>query len=103
MSVTPSPNGSNGRDAGGRFAKGNPGGPGNPLAAKVGRLREAAFDAVSEADMRAVLAKLVEQAKAGDIQAAKVLLDRCLGRTLEADLIERMEALEDALAERASA
>jgi hypothetical protein len=36
----PSPNGFNGnaKDAKGRFAKGNPGGPGNPLAARVGAL-----------------------------------------------------------------
>ena len=35
----PSPNGENGRDVGGRFTKGNPGGPGNPFARRVSQLR----------------------------------------------------------------
>ena len=94
----PSPNGLNGRDTAGRFAPGNSGGPGNPYAKRVAALRAAMLDGVAEEDMRAVLSKLVELAKAGSIPAAKEVLDRCLGRTLEADLIERIEQLEDALA-----
>jgi hypothetical protein len=58
------------------------------------------LDAVSEEDMRALLGKLVELAKAGNLQAAKEVLDRCLGRTLEADLLERLEQLEEGLAPR---
>src|SRR5205085_4146516 len=37
--AAPSPNGGNGHDSQGRFAKGNKGGPGNPFARRVGRLR----------------------------------------------------------------
>lgn len=55
------------------------------------------LDAVTEEDMRAILGKLVEMAKGGSAQAAKEVLDRCLGRAFEADLIERLEQLEEAL------
>ena len=42
------------RDASGKFAQGNPGGPGNPHAKRVGELRTALLDAVTPEDMRAV-------------------------------------------------
>ncbi len=99
--LRPSPNGANGRGATGRFLPGNGGGPGNPYAKRVAALRAAMLDAISEGDTQAILRRLVELAKAGNVQAAKEVLDRCLGRTLEADLIERLEQLEEALAGRA--
>lgn len=62
----PSPNGGNGRagnrDAGGRFAKGNSGGPGNPYARRVARLRSLMLEAVSDDDLKAIVAALVQQA-----------------------------------------
>ncbi|MFC2081923.1 hypothetical protein ACFLSF_02290 [Candidatus Bipolaricaulota bacterium] len=90
----PKPNGSNGRDERGRFTKGNPGGPGNPYAAQVGRLRSSLLSAITEDDIRAIVAKLVDQARDGDIAAARVLFTRVFGRPLEADILERIEALE---------
>ncbi len=78
-----SPNGSNGRDGHGRFAQGNPGGPGNPHAAAVGRWRTALAHTVTEDDLRAVIAKLVERAKAGERWAVCELLDRCLGKPVQ--------------------
>jgi len=89
-------NGDNGgRDSSGRFAKGNPGGPGNPYAAQVGRLRSALVNAVTEEDMREVIMALVEKAKGGSIAAARVLFDRVLGKPIEADVLARIEALEE--------
>lgn len=100
---SPSPNGSNGdRGAGGRFAKGNPGGPGNPYAKRASDLRSAMIKAVSLRDMRAIVKKLVEQAKAGNVPAAKEVLERCLGKPQEADLIERIEQLEELLSNRST-
>ena len=80
----PSTNGDNGRDAGGRFAKGNPGGPGNPFARRVARLRSLLLDAVSDDDLRAVVAKMVEKAKAGDVAAAREVLTRTIGKPTDA-------------------
>ncbi len=94
MKSTPSPNGSNGRDAGGRFAKGNPGGPGNPHAQRVGQLRSALLDAVTPADMQAIAHKLIDLAKEGDVPAIREIFTRTLGKPIEADLIERIERLE---------
>lgn len=90
----PSPNGHNGRGASGRFAKGNPGGPGNPHAQQVGKLRSAMLRAVTEADVKAIVARLVKLAKEGNVQAAREVLDRCVGKPTEADLIARIEQLE---------
>ncbi len=97
MREPPSPNGRNGR---GRFAPGNPGGPGNPHAAKVGRLRSALLDTVSEQDIADVAAHLVALAKSGDLPAIRELLLRVLGRPVEADLLERIERLESTLSGR---
>jgi hypothetical protein len=81
MSTAPSPNGSNGRGAGGRFAKGNVGGPGNPHAQKVAQLRSALLRAVSSGDLRAVVKKLVEkEGKGRRRQAAKWLSSAAWGR-----------------------
>jgi hypothetical protein len=96
MATPPSPNGSNGRDNRGRFSKGNPGGPGNPFAASVGRWRAALMASITEKDIAAVVKALVKAAKAGEPWAVRELLDRALGRPVEADLLERLEALEAA-------
>ena len=96
---TPSPNGANGRDATGRFAKGNSGGPGNPYAKKVGQLRSAMMRAVTPTDMRSIVQKLVELAREGNVPAAREVIDRCVGKPFEADLLERIEQLELAVKE----
>ncbi len=97
--VKPTPNGPNGRDERGRFAPGHPGGPGNPHAKQTGKLRSAMLKAVTEKDMRDVVMKLVDLAKSGNVPAAKEVLDRYLGRPVEADLIERLDQVEELLKE----
>ena len=76
----PSPNGTNGRDASGGFVKGWRGGPGNPHARHVAAIRSVLMSAVSDDDLRAILFTLVEKAKAGDVMAAREVLDRLLGK-----------------------
>jgi len=93
----PSPNGPDGRDARGRFARGNPGGPGNPHARRVAQLRAALLKAVKPADVQEVARRLVSAAKAGDVPAAKLLLDRLFGPPVAVDVEERLEKLENAL------
>lgn len=68
------------RDEQGRFAKGNAGGPGNPYAATTARLRAALLSAVTEQDIRDVIAALVAQARQGNVPAARELLERVCGR-----------------------
>jgi hypothetical protein len=74
-------NKANGRDNNGRFALGNPGGPGNPYAQRTAELRAAMLSAVTTDDLTAIVAMLVKQAKAGDMAAAREVLDRVLGKS----------------------
>jgi hypothetical protein len=70
----------NGRSTKGQFLPGNPGGPGNPHAGRVQKLRSALLNAVTEQDVSAVAAALVAAAKSGDVPAIKLLFDRVLGK-----------------------
>ena len=90
---------SNGRTANGKFAVGNKLAKGNPYAKKVGILRAELLSAVTIEDIRAVIAKLIEKAKGGDLAAIKEVFDRTLGKPVETDLIERLDELEAALAD----
>jgi hypothetical protein len=83
-----------GREANGRFAPGNPGGPGNPFARKVAALRKAVLDAVSVEDIQAVFAVLLEKAKAGDTAAAKLVLQYAVGKPGAAADPDRVDVAE---------
>ena len=89
------PFGDGGRDSGGRFTKGNPGGPGNPYARRVAELRSTMIDAVTDADMQVVIAAIVQQARDGDLAAAKLLFDRTLGPPIAADIMAKIEELDE--------
>lgn len=77
MSTLPT---TNGRDANGRFVKGNPGGPGNPYAKRVARFRQILMEAVTEQDLYDLARKLVEKGKEGDVMATREVLDRLMGK-----------------------
>lgn len=84
------------RDARGWFQPGNRIAKGheNPHARKTQELRRALMNAVTAEDVRAVALVLVEKAKAGDVIAAKELLDRVIGKAAEAEVLAGVEALE---------
>ncbi len=86
-----------GRDTLGRVTVGNKNGRGNPHTQKVARLRSALLNAVSEEDIEAIIKKLVQDARAGDLYAAREVLVQVLGKPVEYDIIERLEALEGLL------
>lgn len=97
MTLQPSPNRDNGRDGKGRFAKGNPGGPGNPHARRVGELRSALLEAITPDAIRKAVEALIREAEGGNVSAARELIDRAIGKPIEADLIARIEELEQAV------
>ena len=72
------------RDAKGRFVKGNPGGPGNPFARQVARLRSALVNRVTEADMERIAEDLLVKARLGDLAAIKLLFLYVLGKPAQA-------------------
>ena len=76
----PSANGRNGRDEQGRFAKGNSGGPGNPYARQVARLRTAMLEAVGDQGITDIVDALMKAARNGDVAAARLVLSYTLGR-----------------------
>ena len=103
MTSPPSTTDSNGRDSSGRFSAGNSAARGNPHARKVAELRSALLAAVSTDELAAMVRSLVDAAKSGDVQAAKVLFDRVLGPAVALDVMERLDALEARLTERSAA
>jgi hypothetical protein len=89
MSDIPSPNGANGRQANGRFAPGNAGGPGNPHGRRVAQLRAVLLETVTDDDLRAVVQRLVGLAKSGHVPAIRELLDRLLGKGVATVAVEQ--------------
>ena len=81
----------------GRFAPGNPGGPGNPHAGRIAKLRSALLEAVTAEDVREVVAALVTEAKAGNVQAMREFFNRLFGKPEAIDAIERLNELEAVL------
>ena len=69
-----------GREANGRFATGNPGGPGNPFARKVAALRSAIVEAISEEDIKEIVAVLKQKAKEGSTAAIKLIFQYAIGK-----------------------
>jgi hypothetical protein len=72
-----------GRDARGRFAKGNAGGPGNPFARQVGLIRAVMVETFRPEHMARTVIALTEKAVAGDVPAAKLLFTFILGKPAE--------------------
>ena len=87
----PSTDGGNGRDAHGKFTKGNAGGPGNPFARQVAALRSALVRAVSAQDIDDIAMALIIRAKAGDVAAAKLLFSYCIGKPAETVEPDRLD------------
>src|SRR5437763_1585022 len=88
-----------GRDANGRFVKGNPGGPGNPFARRVAALRKALINFVTVDDMKHVAFILKEKAMSGDLAAIKLLFQYVLGKPTETVDPDRLDIEEVKLKE----
>jgi hypothetical protein len=73
-----------GRDAAGRFAKGNPGGPGNPYYRRQAELKRQLLACVSEEDVQAVMQTLVGLARGGNLAAIKLFLEYTIGKPAKA-------------------
>jgi hypothetical protein len=69
-----------GRESNGRFAKGNPGGPGNPFARQTAALRATLQRKVTERDIEEIADRLIADAKAGDNAATKLLFQYVIGK-----------------------
>jgi len=68
------------REANGRFAKGNKGGPGNPFARQVAALRQTLLNRATPKDFEEVADELIKKAKSGDVAAIKLIFQYTLGK-----------------------
>ena len=82
------------RDANGRFAIGNDGGPGNPFARQTAALHSAFVERARPEDMKAIADKLIEQAKGGNVAAAKLVLQYTIGKPAPAVQPDNLDAEE---------
>jgi hypothetical protein len=80
------------RDTAGRFLKGNPGGPGNPYAKQVAALKAALFEALTREDIQAVVRRMIGEALAGNVAAARLLLEYAVGKPLPGSAANALDA-----------
>jgi len=83
-----------GHDSKGRFAPGNPGGPGNPYARQVAALRKVILNRLTQEDLLAITEALLAKAKEGSVSAAKLLLAYALGKPASAPDPDRLDGQE---------
>ncbi len=72
------------REPDGKFAVGNPGGPGRPKGRRESEIRQAASEALTPVVVKSVLRKVAVKALEGNLTAARIVLERALGRPDEA-------------------
>lgn len=76
--------GHNGRDKAGRFKPGHSlPGPGNPHLKHAGALQKAVREAVTADELKTVMQKLRDLAGTGDVAAARLLIERCIGKPID--------------------
>jgi hypothetical protein len=83
-----------GRDANGRFAEGNPGGPGNPYTRQTALLRQVVLEELNEVEIRIIVQRLKARAVGGDVQAIKLVLAYAVGKpegAVNPDEVDRLE------------
>jgi hypothetical protein len=83
----------------GRFMAGNRCARGNSTPRKTAVFRAKLFRCVTPTDFRAIVQKLVEEAKAGQPWAVKLALQYLVGRAEDVELYERLLILETTLTE----
>ena len=81
-------------DTRGRFARGNPGGPGNPFARQVAALRKVILNRLTEEDLLAITEALLAKAKEGSVGAAKLLLAYAIGKPASSPDPDRLDGQE---------
>ncbi len=68
--------------------------PGNPFARRVAALRQALVEAVTKEDLAAIARTMVEQARAGNVAAARFVASYVIGKPTPAPDPDRLDAQE---------
>lgn len=77
-----SPAGPTGRDSRGRFAHGNPGGPGGSRS-RANELRQAAINAITPEHIEALVRKATRMGLEGNLVAMRLVFERTSGKPIE--------------------
>jgi hypothetical protein len=83
------------RNTNGTFAKGNPGGPGNPFGRRVAALRSKLLSCITDEDMTVATAQLIKLVRDGDLAALKLFYQYSVGKpaaTVDPDRVDIDEA-----------
>lgn len=64
----------------GKFAPGNDISRGNPYFAQMQKFQRCVLDSVKQAELRAVIKAMIEKAKEGDVNAARLIIERVCGK-----------------------
>ena len=78
--LAPASNGYRGEN--GRFLKGNAGGPGSPYVKQVAALKASLYEALTPADINAIMQRMLAEAVAGNVPAARLVLEYSVGKPL---------------------
>ena len=92
------PDAANDRDVKGRFVRGNKGGPGNPLASQVNKVRKAFLEFFDSATMQVLCEFMLRKALSGDPRFLRIILQHTIGKLPSDDGFADFDA-EAALAE----
>jgi hypothetical protein len=92
MTTTLVPAANGHRAPNGRFLPGNPGGPGNPFVKQVAALKGALYESLTPHDIRAIMQKMRDRALAGDVAAARLVLEYTLGRPVQGSTASALDA-----------
>jgi hypothetical protein len=90
----PSTHGNGGRGADGKFRPGNRLGQGNPLAGRAAKIRAILLKKLTPKRAATIAEMIIVKAEAGDLAYIRELLDRTIGKPTNAEVMERIEALE---------
>jgi hypothetical protein len=91
-----------GRAADGKFCAGNTFARGNPFGRKLAAMRQAFIEAVTDDDIQAIAAVLIQKAREGDVAAAKLVLQYAIGKPAPVQEPDRLEIEEWNLRQEAS-
>jgi hypothetical protein len=76
----------------GTFRNGNRGGPGNPYARRVAKLRQAMLEECREEDLRSITRVMIDRANQGDTAAARLVFQYVLGKPSKPSDPDRIDA-----------
>ena len=93
------PDASNDRDAKGRFLRGNKGGPGNPLAGQVNKVRKAFLEFFAGRAMQVLCDFMFRKALSGDPRFVRLILQYTIGKLPTDDVFADEDAFNAAQAE----